>query len=41
MRGPGEQKGMQLRCVAKTIMKLANVEPAATMGGNVFDLSGL
>jgi predicted AlkP superfamily phosphohydrolase/phosphomutase len=39
--GPGEQKGMHLRSVARTILKLQQVEPPASMGGQAFDFSGL
>jgi predicted AlkP superfamily phosphohydrolase/phosphomutase len=40
-RGPGEQKGMHLRSVARTILKLSDVEAPSAMGGAAFDFSGL
>jgi predicted AlkP superfamily phosphohydrolase/phosphomutase len=41
LRGPGEQKGLNIRNVARTVLKLQGVEPPASMGGEAFDLRGL
>ena len=41
LRGPGEKSGLHLRNVARTILKLQQVDPPPGMGGQAFDLSGL
>lgn len=41
LRGPGEQQGLNIRGVARTLLKLQGVEPPAGMGGTAFDLGGL
>ena len=41
LTGPGQQHGLHLRSVAKTILKLQGVEPPPSMGGEAFDISGL
>ena len=40
-KGPGEKKGLHIRSVAKTVLKLQGVEPPPGMGGAAFDLTGL
>jgi len=41
LRGPGEQTGLNIRNVARTVLKLQGVEPPAEMGGAAFDLRGM
>ena len=40
LKGPGEQQGMHLRSVAKTVLKMQGITPPPSMGGVAFDLSG-
>ena len=41
VHGPGEKHGLNLRNVARTLLKLQGVEPPAGMGGCAFDLDGM
>lgn len=41
LRGPGEQRGLRIENVARTLLRLQGVEPPAAMPGEAFDLRGL
>jgi predicted AlkP superfamily phosphohydrolase/phosphomutase len=41
LKGPGELKGLNIRNVAKTALKLLNVNPPAGMGGTAIDTGGV
>lgn len=41
LKGPGELKGLNIRNVAKTALKLLNVNPPTGMGGTAINTSGI
>jgi predicted AlkP superfamily phosphohydrolase/phosphomutase len=41
VKGPGQQRGLHLRNVARTLLKLQGVEAPPGMGGAAFDLAGM